>query len=510
MDGPPPSAGTPAFFTRHVDDEAHYPATADPSRDFIEVWTLHVDFAAPANSTFALADTVAVTEFDSDLCGLQVFSCFRQPGTAVLLDPNREVVMHKLQLRDFGAYQTLVGNFVTDVDGTDHGGVRWFELRRPGTGAWTLYQDGTWSLDADHRWLGTSAMDGAGNIALGYSVSGFATFPSMRYTARLAGDSLGTMTVAEVTAAAGAGSQTSFIGWGDHAAMSVDPVDECTFWFASEYILSNGRWQTHVARFRFDPPDCTDAPAPVCGNAVREIGEDCDGTDANSCPGLCSAGCTCPAPTCGNDVVEVGEECDGLSAAACGGALCVSDCTCRLCPPVPLPGCRQAGVKGTTLTIRRPGQPSDALVWNWKRGEETSVADFGNPITNATNVALCLWDASGAPQPLLESKFRGAASCQYKALNKPCWTATPTGFKYVSSQFLVDGSRTLALKAGAAGKATVKLKAKRAFITAPALPLVLPVTAQVVVRAPSSNACFEGVFAAPLRNDASLFKAVGP
>ncbi|MGH2544139.1 MAG: hypothetical protein ACRDIB_15165, partial [Ardenticatenaceae bacterium] len=131
----PPPADAPGIFMRHRDDEVHDPGP-DPDNDFVEVFEFDVDFDNPANSTFGLADSIAVTEFDSDLCGLVSFSCVPQPGTSTQLDPLREVVMWRLQYRNFGSHQTLVGNFVTDVDDTDHHGVRWFELRKTGD-PWT-------------------------------------------------------------------------------------------------------------------------------------------------------------------------------------------------------------------------------------------------------------------------------------------------------------------------------------------------------------------------------------
>ena len=99
--------------------------------------------------------------------------------------------MWRSQYRNFGSHETLVGNFVTDVDNTDHGGIRWYELRKTAPGPWTLFQEGTHAPDADHRWMGSIAMDGRGDIGLGYSVSGPGVFPSIRYTGRLASDPLG-------------------------------------------------------------------------------------------------------------------------------------------------------------------------------------------------------------------------------------------------------------------------------------------------------------------------------
>ena len=261
----PPPAGSPNFFMRHRDDEAHNGGSNDPTRDFLEIWEFHVDFVTPANSTFSLATTVPVTEFDSNLCGLFSFDCFPQPGTATRLDTLKEVVMWRLQYRNFGTHETLVGVLVTDVDGgaANHGGLRWFELRRVGAGVWTLFQEGTYAPDADHRWMGSIAMDGSGNIVVGYSVTSSTTFPGIRYVGRAAADVAGTMTTGELTAMNGSASQTFASRWGDYSSMNVDPVDDCTFWYTNEYVPANGLWATRIASFRFADPTCVDAEVSI-------------------------------------------------------------------------------------------------------------------------------------------------------------------------------------------------------------------------------------------------------
>jgi hypothetical protein len=163
--------------------------------------------------------------------------------------------MWRLQYRNFGTHETLVGNFVTDVDGTDHGGIRWFELRKTGAGPWTLFQEGTYAPDTAHRWMGSVAMDKDGNIALGYSVSSNTVFPSIRYAGRLASDPPGTLPQGEVSVIEGTFSQTGPTRWGDYSAMVVDPADDCTFWYTNEYVATvSGNWGTRIASFRF--PSC--------------------------------------------------------------------------------------------------------------------------------------------------------------------------------------------------------------------------------------------------------------
>jgi hypothetical protein len=69
-----------------------------------------------------------------------------------------------------------------------------------------------------------------------------------------------------------------------------------------------------------------------CGNNYKNQGEECDGTDDDACPGLCSPiNCLCPEPVCGNSSIETGEQCDPpCSQGACpGGQTCNGLCQCE-------------------------------------------------------------------------------------------------------------------------------------------------------------------------------------
>jgi hypothetical protein len=330
----PPPAGAPNYFMRHRDDEAHNPGANDPTQDFLEIWEFHVDFVTPVNSTFTGPTNIAVSEFDSDLCGLVSFNCFPQPAPGPTLDPLREVVMWRLQYRNDGATQTLVGNLVTDVDGTDHGGIRWFELNNGGAG-WGLNQEGTYSPDANHRWMGSIAMDKDGNVALGFSESSTTLFPQISYTGRLATDPPGTLPQGEFLAIAGTGASGSN-RWGDYSAMSVDPADDCTFWYTNEYATA-GAWATQVTVFKFD--SCGGVvPAHACCNTG---GPGC--VDATIEAAVCGADPFCCDTEwdnlCVDEVTTVaGDNCDCCTEspeaegcydpAAPGGPNSIAECVC--------------------------------------------------------------------------------------------------------------------------------------------------------------------------------------
>jgi hypothetical protein len=252
LDGPPPPSFTPNFFVTVDDDAWGY------SPDQVQVWQFHADWTDPsANSTFTGPEVLAAAAMDLRMCNGSR-NCIPQPFTSVGLDPLAGQMMHRLQYRNFGVYQVLVGNVTADADGVNHAGVRWFELRNAG-GGWGIYQQSTYAPDAEHRWMGSIAMNGSGQIALGYSVSSSTVYPSIRYTGRLPGDPLGQMTLGEGNIVAGAGSQTHYASrWGDYSMMAVDPADDCTFWYTQEYyqVTSNASWRTRIGSFQLSD-DCT-------------------------------------------------------------------------------------------------------------------------------------------------------------------------------------------------------------------------------------------------------------
>jgi len=182
--------------------------------------------------------------------------------------------MYRAQYRNFGDHQTLVLNHTVNP-GNNIAGIRWVELRKT-TGSWFLYQTGTFAPnDGLSRWMGSIAMDGAGNIALGYSVSGPSTFPSIRYITRSASDPLGTLSGGEVTLVDGTDVQTNSANrWGDYSTMSVDPADNCTFWYTQEYQSADGDLQqdrdfkTRIGSFKLD--SCV-APSPVTDIAIAQV-----------------------------------------------------------------------------------------------------------------------------------------------------------------------------------------------------------------------------------------------
>src|SRR6267142_2649733 len=236
----PPPAGEPAFFIGFNINNL----------GSLDLWRFHVDFTAPANSTLTGPAILAVSPFN-EACGGG--TCVPQSGTSQQLDSLGDRVMYRLAYRNFGSHESLVVNH--SITAGSVVGVRWYEIQSPASNP-VVFQSGTFAPDSSYRWMGSIAMDKAGNIALGYSVSSSSLHPAIRYTGRVPGDPLGTMET-ETSIIEGPGSQTNFLHrWGDYSSMSVDPVDDCTFWYSSEYLPSDGSFhcRTRIASFKF--PGC--------------------------------------------------------------------------------------------------------------------------------------------------------------------------------------------------------------------------------------------------------------
>src|SRR5712671_1150486 len=221
----------------------------------LNLWRFHADFVTPANTTLTGPVNIPVQAFTPACSG---GACIPQPNTRQKLDTLADRLMYRLAYRNFGTSESLVVNQSVQVSGnkkTQVDGIRWYEVTSPDRTP-VIHQQGTYSPNSTNRWMGSIAMDKVGDIAVGYSASSSSVFPSIRYTGRVPTDPLGTMQ-AENIIKAGGGSQLSNLSrWGDYSSMTVDPVDDCTFWYTTEYLKSSGtfNWSTWISSFKF--PGC--------------------------------------------------------------------------------------------------------------------------------------------------------------------------------------------------------------------------------------------------------------
>jgi Abnormal spindle-like microcephaly-assoc'd, ASPM-SPD-2-Hydin len=221
----------------------------------LNLWKLHVDFANPSNSTFTGPSSVAVNAFVS-ACGGHV--CVPQSGTSQTLDSLADRLMWRLAYRNFpDGHESLIVNHAIGPQSA----IRWYEIWNPG-GTPQVVEQGTINPDSNYRWMGSVGMDQVGDIAMGYSESSSGMNPAIYINGRAASDPLGTME-GELMVFAGSGSQIGSNRWGDYSSLSIDPSDDCTFWYTNEYLSSNGsfNWNTRVTSFKFAA--CTGNAPPV-------------------------------------------------------------------------------------------------------------------------------------------------------------------------------------------------------------------------------------------------------
>ena len=244
-----PPSGEPNFFMTYG------------ASGVLQLFKYHVDFATPANSTFTGPSSISVAAFTP------APSTVAQPSPGEGLDTLSDRPMYRLFYRNFGSHESIGFNHSVG----NPSAIRWYEIQSP-NGTPTVAQQGTFSPDSSNRWMGSTAMDSAGDQAIGYSVVNSST--GLDTTVRIAGrtpaDPSGTMET-EMNVVTGTGVQQSTSSrWGDYSAMQVDPVDDCTFWYTQEYIKTTGSfdWATRIANFKFSncgstTPDFTISASPT-------------------------------------------------------------------------------------------------------------------------------------------------------------------------------------------------------------------------------------------------------
>ncbi len=243
----PPSDGTPGYFLNFE------------TLSTLRLYQLaQLDFPTGTAALTEVAPDITVASFSEACSG---GTCVVQPNNQKL-DSLGDRLMYRLAYRVFsGDHVAMVVNH--SVTAGSSVGVRWYELRQPAAGgAFSLYQQGTFAPDSAYRWMGSAAMDGAGNIALGYSRSSGSIYPSITFTSRTPTTPAGTMG-AETVLQAGNGAQTTYSRWGDYTSLRIDPSDDTTFWYTNEYYTSNSPffnylWSTAIGSFTINASSTAD------------------------------------------------------------------------------------------------------------------------------------------------------------------------------------------------------------------------------------------------------------
>jgi len=253
-----PAAGSPGLFM-------------DYTIGAVRIWQMKVDWKNEKLTTLSAPAEIQVEPF-AEPCVSE--GCIPQPQSTESLDASGDRLMFRLSYRRFAGaspHEVLLANHTVRVDSQDKkstvpwiAAVRWYELDRSDGKRWELKQQGTYAPDLltsspSSRWAGSIAMDKYGNILVGYSKSSKDVFPGIFAAGRSAKDAAPELQK-EVEVHAGQGSvlpsgNDPLYRWGDYSTMTLDPDDDCTFWFTSEYQDKSASyaWQTQITSLRFTP-----------------------------------------------------------------------------------------------------------------------------------------------------------------------------------------------------------------------------------------------------------------
>lgn len=293
----PPPSDMPVVIGEWRADEFGDPA------DAIRFYKWIPNFTSPGLSTVSVLPDVPVAAFDGRNPSGR--TDVEQLGGSSL-DAIGDRLMHRLVYRNRGTLESpvnsIVGSFTINVSGTSptaaasyDAGVRWFELRRTGD-SFSVFDQGTQSGPTTapspsptptpgqrlNNWMSSISQDHQGNLALGYSQSGPAQDADIRIAGRTINDgTAGAMNEGDALFHDATGSQTGTSRWGDYSMMSVDPDDDCTFWFTQEYYNSSSSvgWATRVMSFKF--PSCSAAPKGTISGTITSCSSGLPIDDAN-------------------------------------------------------------------------------------------------------------------------------------------------------------------------------------------------------------------------------------
>ncbi len=264
----PPPQGSPNIF-------ASYTATEyGDAADALRLYDFHADFSNPLASTFSERFESPITVAAFDPTSPEGRSDIGQPAPGERLDSQSDRLNYRLAYRNFGTHESLVVNQTVNTGNSAayRAGVRVYELRKTSSN-YAVVEQTTLGDDTSSRWIASAAQDNHGNLAVQYNFGGDNKKPSIYYSGKLASDPPGVFRP-ERALIEGTGVQKAFgWRWGEYSGMTVDPVDDCTFWMTNAYYslesqeFSDFGWLTRIGSFKFD--ECAAAPrAAITGSVV--------------------------------------------------------------------------------------------------------------------------------------------------------------------------------------------------------------------------------------------------
>jgi hypothetical protein len=251
----PPASGQHEYLVSIQNPAANGKATTSTD---INLWGFHVNWKTPSNSTFTKS-TIKVPTYEPgcyDVSNPVNTFCVNEPSSSKtdnFVDSVGDRLMPRMEFRNMGPYESFLVSHTVQVGtgSNQQTGVRWYELR--GTGKPTLYQDGTLTAGTTiYRFVPSIAEDQSGNAAAGYSVSSNQIEPGIRAAYwSLPNPNAPT----ELTLQSGIGDEENSSLWGNLTSMTVDPTDNCTFWYVNRYYETSQTgtaidYNTRISNFK--------------------------------------------------------------------------------------------------------------------------------------------------------------------------------------------------------------------------------------------------------------------
>ncbi len=266
-------------------------ATAMSNLNRFDIWQINPNWSG-GSASIGQVSSIPITPYDGTLCSASRGACIPQPNNGPDLESLSDRLMHRLQIRDFGTHRSMLAAHTVDVGG-GRAGIRWYEFRET-SGNWAKYQEGTYAPDdGQYRWMPSIAMNGRGDIGMGFLLGGPLTYMSVSATGQTAlASGSGVMDAAEISCVMGGGVQTGTGRSGDYSSTSVDPGDDTTFWHANEYVDTGGNfvWDTWVCPFTIGSGGSGNIPPIAVITLVDCTGLSCtfDGSGSSDSDGAIS------------------------------------------------------------------------------------------------------------------------------------------------------------------------------------------------------------------------------
>jgi hypothetical protein len=226
---------------------------------YVSLWQFTVNFDDPSESKFSLRKRKLAFTPHGVGCSTNPPAwdnpLIPQEGTAQLLYAYPEQLMYRVAWRNLDGTEHLLANETVILQSMPAvvAGMVWLDIANPGTSDPTVAQEGLVSdpADVNSYWIGSVAEDQNGDIFLGFNASSGSMYPSIA----LAGPLDPGTPPEPLFLARGRGAQTNTSQWGTHADLSLDPTNDCIFWFTGEYVKnseSSYDWSTRIASFQLN------------------------------------------------------------------------------------------------------------------------------------------------------------------------------------------------------------------------------------------------------------------